>query len=157
MLPRDHYFMKMLKTVLLLILSGVLVGCHSSAEKPSAAQESRVEGEKIILPDGSPQAGSLAIAQVEVCQGSTVHLNGRSVWDDEATVRVFTLFAGRVTKVSADVGQAVKQRDTLAMIAYPDLGQTRAAARSAESDFRLAERTLSRVRALYEHGAESRT
>ena len=145
--------MRMLKTVLLLILSGVLVGCHSSAEKPSAAQESRVEGEKIILPDGSPQTGSLAIAQVEVCKGSTIHLNGRSVWDDEATVRVFTPFAGRVTKISADVGQAVKQHDTLAIIASADFGQTQADARRAESDFRLAERTLGRVRELYEHGA----
>src|SRR2546429_1828777 len=145
--------MRMLKTVLLLILSGVLVGCHSSAEKPSAAQESRVEGEKIILPDGSPQTGSLAIAQVEVCKGSTIHLNGRSVWDDEATVRVFTPFAGRVTKISADVGQAVKQHDTLAIIASADFGQTQADARRAESDFRLAERTLARVRELYEHGA----
>ncbi len=80
-------------------------------------------------------------------------MNGRSVWDDEATVRVFTPFAGRVTKISADVGQAVKQRDTLAMIASPDFGQTQADARRAESDFRLAERTLARVRELYEHGA----
>ena len=136
-----------------LILSGLLIGCHSSAEKPSEAQGSRVEGEKIILPESSPQIGSLAIAQVEVCKGATIHLNGRSVWDDEATVRVFTPFAGRVTKISADVGQAVKQRDTLAMIASPDFGQTQADARRAESDFRLAERTLARVRELYEHGA----
>ena len=145
--------MIMLKTVLLLILSGVLVGCHSSTEKPAEAQGPRVEGGMVILPEGSPQTGSLAIAQVEVCKGATIHLNGRSVWDDEATVRVFTPFAGRVTKISADVGQAVKQRDTLAMIASPDFGQTQADARRAESDFRLAERTLARVRELYEHGA----
>ena len=145
--------MIMLKTVLLLILSGVLVGCHSSTEKPAEAQGPRVEGGRVILPEGSPQTGSLAIAQVEVCKGATIHLNGRSVWDDEATVRVFTPFAGRVTKISADVGQAVKQRDTLAMIASPDFGQTQADARRAESDFRLAERTLARVRELYEHGA----
>jgi len=145
--------MIMLKTVLLLILSSFLIGCHSSAEKPAEAQGPRVEGGRVILPEGSPQTGSLAIAQVEVCKGATIHLNGRSVWDDEATVRVFTPFAGRVTKISADVGQAVKQRDTLAMIASPDFGQTQADARRAESDFRLAERTLARVRELYEHGA----
>src|SRR5437764_4487973 len=106
-----------------------------------------------MLPESSPHIGSLAIAQVEACKGATIHLNGGSVWDDEATVRVFTPFAGRVTKISADVGQAVKQRDTLAMIASPDFGQTHADARRAESDFRLEERTLARVRELYEHGA----
>src|SRR5438046_2018698 len=145
--------MRMLKTVLLLILSRFLIGCHSSSEKTSEAQRPRVEGDRIILPEGSPQTGSLAIAQAEVCKGASIHVNGRSVWDDEATVRVFTPFAGRVTKISADVGQAVKQRDTLAMIASPDFGQTQADARRAESDFLLTERTLARVRELYEHGA----
>ncbi|PYM10085.1 MAG: efflux transporter periplasmic adaptor subunit, partial [Verrucomicrobia bacterium] len=143
----------MRETVPVLMLSGFLSGCHSSAEKSSAAPEPRVEGDKVILPEGSPQTGSLAICRVEVCEDSTIHLNGRLVWDDEATVRVFTPFAGRVTKICADIGQTVKQHDTLAMIASADFGQTQADARRAESDFRLAERTLARVRELYEHGA----
>ena len=145
--------MRKRETVPVLMLSGFFFGCHSSAEKSSAAPEPRVEGDKVILPEGSPQAGSLAISRVEVCEDSRIHLNGRLVWDDEATVRVFTPFAGRVTKICADIGQTVKQHDTLAMIASADFGQTQADARRAESDFRLAERTLARVRELYEHGA----
>ncbi len=43
--------MRMLKTVLLLILSSFLIGCHSSSEKTSEAQRPRVEGDRIILPE----------------------------------------------------------------------------------------------------------
>ena len=145
--------MSMLKTVLLLILSSFLIGCHSSTEKPAEAQGPRVEGDQIILPEGSPQIGSLSVAPVELCKGAMIHLNGRLVWNDDTTVRVFTPFAGRVTQIIADVGLAVKSHETLAMVASPDFGQAQADARRAESDFRLVDRTLTRVRELYEHGA----
>jgi cobalt-zinc-cadmium efflux system membrane fusion protein len=47
----------------------------------------------------------------------------------------------------------VKQGDPLVMIASPDYGQAQADARKAASDFVLAERSLNRVRELFEHGA----
>jgi cobalt-zinc-cadmium efflux system membrane fusion protein len=145
--------MKMRKMIGWLLLPGVMVGCRSSHNQLDDALAPRVDGDKIILPQGSPQMAALAIARVEPCQGPEIHLNGRLVWDDDVTVRVFTPFAGRVTRILADVGQTVKQDDILAMISSPDFGQAQADARRADSDFRLAERTLQRARELYEHGA----
>src|SRR5207247_10220540 len=56
-------------------------------------------------------------------------------------------------KIAAEVGSAVKQNDTLALVASPDFGQAQADARRAEGDFHLAERTLDRARELFQHGA----
>lgn len=147
--------MKAARPVILLLLP-FLAGCHSSTTPADQAPEARVEGEKIIVLPGSPQWASLGISPVEACAGSIIHLNGRLVWDDGLTARVFAPFAGPVTQIAADVGQNVKQHETLALIASPDFGQAQADARRADGDFRLAERTLKRVRELFEHGAAPR-
>jgi pyruvate/2-oxoglutarate dehydrogenase complex dihydrolipoamide acyltransferase (E2) component len=60
------------------------------------------------------------------------------------TVRVFTPFAGRVRKITADIGQTVEKRGSLAEVESPDFGQAQADARKAESDLKLAERNLTR-------------
>lgn len=131
-------------------------GCRRAAPPSEEAAQPRVEGSKVILPPGSPQLASVGTAAADSCDGATLHLNGRLVWDDTVTVRVFSPFAGPVTRIDADVGQAVKQHDTLAWIASPDFGQAQSDARRAEGDFHLAERTLDRVRELFEHGASPR-
>jgi cobalt-zinc-cadmium efflux system membrane fusion protein len=96
---------------------------------------------------------SLVVEPVEACKGSAFGLNGRLVWDDGVTVRVFSPFSGRVSKVLAEVGQTVAQGESLVRIASPDYGQAQAEARKAATDFVLAERSLNRVKELAEHGA----
>ena len=73
--------------------------------------------------------------------------------NDNVTVRIYSPFAGRVSRIAAEPGQALKQGDTLALIASPDFGQAQADARKATTDYILAERTVSRIRDLFEHGA----
>jgi cobalt-zinc-cadmium efflux system membrane fusion protein len=69
------------------------------------------------------------------------------------TVRIFTPFAGRVRKITADIGQTVEKNAALAEVESPDFGQAQADARKAESDLKLAERSLSREQELLAHGA----
>ena len=130
-----------------------LTGCHSpEARNEEAAQAKFAEG-KLVLPQGSPQLASLSVESIEPQTTSVLRLTGRLIWDDDVTVRIFTPFAGRVTRVIAQPGQPVKQGDPLALIASPDYGQAQADARKAATDFLLADRTLSRIRELFEHGA----
>ena len=84
--------------VLLLLL---LAGCHSAENKIGLSVSPQVQGEKVVFPKDSPQVAMLVVEPVAMCKGSTIRLNGRLLWDDDVTVRIFTPFAGRVTKILA--------------------------------------------------------
>ncbi len=137
----------------LAVAPGLFAGCDLSHHQTADVPQARIEGEKVIFAQLSPQLAALGMTSVEACPGSVIRLNGRLVWDDAVTVRVFAPFAGRVTEIAADVGRTVKQHDALAMIASPDFGQAQTDARRAQSDLLLAEKTVNRIRDLYEHGA----
>jgi diguanylate cyclase (GGDEF)-like protein len=67
---------------------------------------------------------------------------GRLVWDEDRTVRIYSAFAGRVTKILAKLGESVKPGQTLALVASPDFGEAQADARKAESDLALAQKNV---------------
>ena len=145
-----------MKTVYITIFAGglaLLTGCQSTESKTEQSPEPRVEQNKLVLPAGSAQLSTLAIESVQPQAATTLRFNGRLIWDDNVTVRIYSPFAGRVSRIAAEPGQALKQGDTLALIASPDFGQAQADARKAATDYILAERTVSRIRDLFEHGA----
>ena len=145
-----------MKTVYITMFAGglaLLTGCQSTESKTEQAPEPRVEQNKLVLPAGSAQLSTLAIESVQPQAATTLRFNGRLIWDDNVTVRIYSPFAGRVSRIAAEPGQALKQGDTLALIASPDFGQAQADARKAATDYILAERTVSRIRDLFEHGA----
>jgi cobalt-zinc-cadmium efflux system membrane fusion protein len=127
--------------------------CHRKAEDTQEPVAAKAQGNRVVMPNGSPQAASLNVEAAQRCNASLVHLNGRLVWDEDVTVRIFTPFTGRITKISSEVGRTVNKGDVLAEIASPDYGQAQADYRAAVSAFLLAERNLSRTRDLFDHGA----
>jgi len=133
---------------LLLALTLCSAGCRhetASASNPDA----RVAGDRVAFAANSPQLAALAVEPVSVESTNSSRLYGRLTWDENVTVRVFTPFAGRVRRVLADVGQSVRAGAPLAEVESPDFGQAQAEARTAESDFRLAESNLARLRDLF--------
>lgn len=132
--------------------SGLLLGCHARKETGEAPAPA-VHGERIVFPTNAPQLAYLATEPAESRKETMLHFNGRLVWDDDETVRVFSPFAGRVSKLVTEVGQRVSPGDPLAIIQSPDFGQAQADARQAANALVLAERTLNRVRELFDHGA----
>ena len=133
----------------------LLHGCHA-VTKAEPVPPPTIAGDKVVMVPNSPQISSLVIEPAGTRQGSIVRLTGRVTWNDDATVRVFSPFAGRVKKILVAVGQRVKKGTPLVNIESPDFGQAQADARRADADFHQAERSLARIRDLYEHGAAPR-
>jgi cobalt-zinc-cadmium efflux system membrane fusion protein len=133
----------------------LLVGCRpgkDAAELP----EAKVSGDTVIMATNSPQLAALTVETVGAEQPAFVPLTGRLVWDEAATVRVFTPFAGIVRKLFVEVNQPVTKGMPLAEIQSPDFAQAQSDARKAASDLRRADQNLTRLRDLFEHGAAPR-
>lgn len=141
--------------ILSVILSTLLTGCHPPTPLADSF-EPKVEGDAVVMPANSPQLASLSVEPVEAQPPAAVPLAGRLTWDEDATVRVFSPFAGRVQNVLAQINQPVERGAALAEILSPDYGQALADERKAETDLRRAERALARARELSEHGAAPR-
>ena len=133
----------------------LLTGCNP-AKEAAEVPEAKVSGDTVIMATNSPQLAALTIEPVGAEQPAFVPLTGRLVWDEDATVRVFTPFAGIVRKLFVDVNQPVAKGMALAEIQSPDFGQAQSDARKAASDLRRADQNLTRLRDLFEHGAAPR-
>ena len=122
-------------------------GCGDNGRRADPATPS-VEGTKVVFAPDSKQLGALGTAEVATPTAGLIRLPGRLVWDEERTVRLFPPFAGRVAKILAKPGDAVKAGQPLAQIASPDFGQVQSDARKSATDLALAEKNLARVREL---------
>ncbi|HTQ45672.1 MAG TPA: efflux RND transporter periplasmic adaptor subunit [Polyangiaceae bacterium] len=143
-----------MRSALLLLLATLplAAGCRSGAGA-SALPDPVVSGTLVSFPPNAPQLASLGVEPVRAATTADEEYFGRLTWNDDATVRVFTPFAGRVRRVLVDVGQTVERGTPLAEVESPDFGEAQAEARTAESDLQLAESNLARQRELYDHGA----
>jgi cobalt-zinc-cadmium efflux system membrane fusion protein len=129
----------------------VASGCDNAA-KTQGPPLPKVDGESVVFPQGSPQLASLASEAAVERKAAASTLNGRLTWNEDKTVRIFTPFAGRVSRILVQPGDKVKQGQTLAVIASPDFGQAQAEARRAQGDFALAQQNIARIKDLHQHG-----
>ena len=117
------------------------------------APQFRLESHSIVIfPPESAQLARLTSVPIEPRRELTLRFNGRLVWNEDRTVRVFAPFAGRVMSIAVQPGDHVKAGQTLALLAAPELGVAQAEARKAEQDALLAQRSLARVQELYQAG-----
>jgi cobalt-zinc-cadmium efflux system membrane fusion protein len=136
---------------LILISMTLLAGCNEPAQK-NAVPQPRVEGQAVIFPAGSAQTAVLLSEKIEPRREAVLRFNGRLVWDEDRTVRVFSPLGGRVQAISVKLGQAVRAGQTLAVIEAPELGMAQSEARKSEQDDALAQKNLARVTELLEAG-----
>jgi cobalt-zinc-cadmium efflux system membrane fusion protein len=137
-----------------IVLAG-LAGCRPerrAADPPGP----RIAGERIVYQENAVELASLSTAVAEPAPLGTVRTTGRLAWDEDRTARVFPPIGGRVRKLLADLAQRVARDTPLAAIESSDFGQVQADAHRAATDLAVAERTLERVRDLYEHSAAPR-
>jgi cobalt-zinc-cadmium efflux system membrane fusion protein len=145
----------MKKTVIFhLLLAAIFIsGCKEQKIASDPPPAPRIEENKIVFATNAPQLEYLTIETAEVRTAAAVGLYGRLAWDDDVTVRVFSPVGGRVARVRVEVNDAVEKGDALVSLESPDYGQAQSDARKGASDLALADRTLSRLRELFEHGA----
>ncbi|MFO0759464.1 MAG: efflux RND transporter periplasmic adaptor subunit [Byssovorax sp.] len=94
------------------------------------------------------QITTTAAAEHEV--GGMLVTSGRIAFDDLRVSHVYSPVAGRVTKISAELGEHVKKGQALATIDSPDLGMASADLAKAEADVIAAEHDFTRQKSLYE-------
>jgi len=132
----------------------LLCACTREATKPDEP-EVRVQSGSIIFTDAE-KAPHLTTSEVTLQRAVRVRLNGRLAWNEDRTVRVYSPFAGRVTRIVVQPGDRVRRGQTLAILGSPEFGQAQAEARRAETDVALAEKNLQRVKELESFGVSPR-
>jgi cobalt-zinc-cadmium efflux system membrane fusion protein len=108
----------------------------------------QVSGDTVTYAANSVQLKGIQTAVVEPPRERELILPGRLSWDEDRTVRVFTPFAGRVTRLVANVGDKVVAGQVLAEMTSPDFGQAQADARKAEADLAVKRQQLARIKEL---------
>jgi cobalt-zinc-cadmium efflux system membrane fusion protein len=141
------------------LLGSLALAACSEAPAPAAAPESAppvVQGDQLRYAPGNPQLQRFGVQPAKAATALAVELPARLVWDEERTQRLYAAFAGRVSAIRADVGQAVKPGTVLATLASPEFGQAQADTAKAGVDLQLSQRTLERQRELYKDGIIAR-
>ena len=133
-----------------------LSGCHRLPAAEAALPKIKIAGARVTFGAEGPQPSGLVVATVEAHATSAQRVTGRLVWDEEATVRIYSPVAGRVRESVAKLGERIEAGAALARLESPDFGQAQADFRKATADQLLAGRTLARVSELAEHGAVAR-
>ena len=134
------------------VLLVLALGACDPKEKEPQPQFTVEQHSVVIFAPGNPQASSITSVPIEPRRDMVVRFNGRLVWNEERTVRVFAPFAGRVSSIAVRPGDRVKAGQTLAVLAAPELGVAQAEARRAEQDHALAQKNLARVQELFNAG-----
>ena len=116
--------------LLMLLLAGSL--CYPTASAADQAANRGRDANEIVLTAGSPQLTSLKVEAVsEIPVPVTEPLNGKIVFDENRTARIFSPVAGRALTIKAQVGDSVKAGQTLLVMDSPDVGGAVADARKA--------------------------
>lgn len=148
----QHPAVKPLNALSLLISLLVMAGCQEAVLPPAKAPPPILQGEQLRFAPNHPQLALIGLVSATSAQAITVDLPARMVWNEERTQRIYPAFAGRVSAIQADVGQAVNAGSVLAQLASPDFGMAQADTAKARADARLSGNALQRQRELFDAG-----
>lgn len=142
------------KTVASLIVAALFsltTGCEHKTEVPEEAKPT-VVGDVITFPVASSALKNIVTAKVAAPQDGELSIPGRLVWDEDRTVRIFTPFAGRVSRLVAQVGDKVVVGQVLAELQSPDFAAAQADARKSQAMLTFSKQALGRVKELVANG-----
>lgn len=150
----NRYWLSTPLLMLCLLCLFLLSSCSHKTELQEEAKPT-VVGNVITFPAASPAIKNIQTAIVAGPRERELNIPGRLVWDEDHTVRVFTPFAGRVSRLVANVGDKVAQGQVLAELQSPDFAAAQADARKAQSMLTLAKQALGRVKELAANGVSA--
>lgn len=126
---------------------------RASAPMPSSPLQD------VVVPLSTEGAGRVGITVTTVTRGVAadgLRLPGLVEPNAYKVVAVTPIASGRVTRVSAELGQQVRQGQTIAQIFSPELADSEARYISARAELEAHERELARTEKLAQIGAASR-
>jgi cobalt-zinc-cadmium efflux system membrane fusion protein len=144
-----------LPIVLIVGLATLEIACRASQASPEVAVASPPSGEVWLTP------GQVAEAKIEVAPigeqvvDDTILTSGTVTLDDLRTGHVFSPVTGRVSNISAQLGQHVKKGEPLATIVSPDIGNAVSDVHKAQADLIAAEHDYKRKKDLFAQKAAS--
>jgi membrane fusion protein, heavy metal efflux system len=138
-----------------LLAVGVLLAAGCEKPQPREAQASERKT-FLELPPDSPNRNYIKIEKIEETDpASQVLLTGKVTFDEDHTQRVSTPIDGRVQDIRVQIGEHVKEGQTLIELTSPHVGQLQADALKAQHDFEVASKALERAAKLKTEGAMS--
>ena len=142
----------------LALLAAAIVVAHSTASVvPAPAQLPPAERNALRYQPGSGQLSAIKVQEVQVFPVPLSEpLNGKVTFNENVTARIMSPISGRVVTLNAQVGDAVKAGDTLAVLDSPDLAAAVADLRKARADEARKKPALDRARSLFEAGVFAR-
>lgn len=144
---------------LLAALALASIAACSQRDTPAAEPEPPapiVQNNQIRFTLNHPQLKLLALSPAAPGKSVRTELPARLVWNEERTQRIYPAFAGRVSAIRADLGDAVRPGTPLALLASPDFGIAQADTAKAQADAALTRKNLQRQRELFEAGIVAR-
>ena len=139
-----------------LALLTLLSACQDKTEPVASTPLPIIENQQLRYPAQHPQLKLLVTEAAKASSQFEVELPARLVWNEERTQRIYPAFAGRVSRIAADVGQRVGAGQVLAELASPEFGAAQADAARAQADAQLARQALQRQRELFDAGVVAR-
>ena len=134
----------------------LLAGCQDKTEPVANTPLPIIENNQLRYPAGHPQLTLLVSEPAQAARQFEVELPAHLVWNEERTQRIYPAFAGRVSRIAADVGQQVTPGQVLAELASPEFGAAQAGTSRAQADAQLASQALQRQRELFAAGVVAR-
>lgn len=134
----------------------LLVACTEAPPPPAAEVRPIIQGSQLRFPPGHPQLSLLKTTAAVQATTLSVDLPARLVWNEERTQRIYAPFAGRVTQIRVDLGQAVSKGASLLSVSSPEFGAAQADAAKAITDAKVTEKALARQKELFEAGIAAR-
>ena len=136
---------------------GLGIRLSSSCDQASAQDTTQPafihQGDKIIIPEGSPLRSHLVVQPATVKNSPhTVQLPAAVEADPARTVNVLPPVAGKVVKLNVSLGEHITKGQPLAVIDSGDLAQAYADDDKGRDALQHAKSSLERVRGVYEAG-----
>ena len=130
------------------LCAALLSACGGQTETPKEISQ------ELFLTDSLQNVISVDTVHIhEVADELT--LNGRVTFNQEQVARVFPIFGGTVTEVSAEIGDHVRKGDILAVIRSGEVADYEKQKKEAEQQLIIARRNLQSVQDMFASGMAS--
>jgi cobalt-zinc-cadmium efflux system membrane fusion protein len=151
--------------LVVLCLPAFVAGCNTASASTGSGADYRPSlgvpvidkpAEVSLSPDEIKQADIQVAPFAERPVETAIRASGRIAWDDLRVAHIFSPVTGRVTRISAGLGERVHKGSTLASIVSPDIGQWSSDMGKANADLIAAEHDFKRKRELLDLKAVAR-